>query len=277
MREIFLPENPELNKRIAMVVEYDGNAYNGWQFQKTGVPTIQGELNKAIARVANHPVKLVCAGRTDAGVHACRQIIHFDTDATRKDFGWTVGTNTNLPRDISVQWAKEMDHHFHARFSCIERRYRYVIYNEKIPPGIMRKGMTWERRPLDSDKMSKAAQYLLGEHDFSSFRAVDCQAASPVKNIKSVSLKRLGKMIVIDIRANSFLYHMVRNIAGTLIEVGVGDKTIQWFKEVIDAKSREAAGVTALPNGLYFVDAIYGSEFKLPETGIGPNFLSWLD
>jgi len=276
MSELFPPISPDRPIRVAMVVEYDGAEYYGWQMQKTGVPTVQGELTRAISAVANHPVDLIVAGRTDAGVHACRQIIHFDTDAKRKEFGWTVGTNTHLPRNISVQWAKEMDHYFHARFSARERRYRYVIYNNQIPPGISRKNLTWEKRALDAQAMHRAAQSLVGTHDFSSFRAANCQAASPVKTLKQIDVSRHGQLVVIDVRADGFLYHMVRNIAGVLIEIGCGAEAENWCAHILSLQDRSLGGVTARPEGLYFVDAIYDDDVALPETQLGPNFLSWL-
>ncbi|WP_428244293.1 tRNA pseudouridine(38-40) synthase TruA [Gynuella sp.] len=276
MEEIFSPSNPDYPIRVAMIVEYDGSGYFGWQVQKTGVITIQSVLEEAISKVANHPVDTICSGRTDSGVHACRQVIHFDTNAIRKDYGWTVGTNTKLPDDISIQWAKEMNHHFHARFSTRERRYRYVIYNYPIPHSILRNGMTWIKYPLDHEVMNQAAQSLVGTHDFSTFRAANCQAASPVRTIKGISVERYGNMLVLDVRADGFLYHMVRNIAGVLIDIGSGRQPVDWCGYLLSLCDRNRGGVTAKAAGLYFVDAIYDSMFELPETPVGPNFLTWM-
>lgn len=274
--DVFPPSNPEYPVRVAMVVEYDGADYFGWQIQKSGVNTVQQQMTDAISLVADHPVDLICAGRTDSGVHASRQIIHFDTKAKRKEYGWTVGTNTRLPRNISVQWAREMPYTFHARFSAQERRYRYVIYNHSIPPGLLRKNLTWEKRPLDARLMDAAAQLLLGTHDFSTFRAANCQAASPVRTIKAVSVTRYGKLLVLDIQADGFLYHMVRNIVGVLLEIGCCRQPVEWINDLLSYKNRDQGGVTAPAAGLYFVDAIYDSKFDVPETVIGPNFLTWI-
>ena len=276
MSEIFHPRNPEYQRRIAMVIEYDGSQYYGWQIQKDGVASVQQTLTDAISKVANHPVQLFCAGRTDTGVHASRQVIHFDTNAVRKDYGWTVGTNTHLPASVSVQWAKEMDHSFHARFSALERRYRYVIYSNPIAPGLLRKHMTWHRWPLDASLMHEAAQAMIGTHDFSTFRASNCQAASPVRTVKAITVQQSGKMIVIDITADGFLYHMVRNLAGALMEIGQGKQPVTWIDTLLSYQNRNRGAVTALANGLYFVDAIYDAKFEVPQTYLGPHFLMHL-
>jgi tRNA pseudouridine38-40 synthase len=276
MSEIFPPRNPDYQRRVAMVIEYDGSQYYGWQIQKDGVASVQQTLTEAISKVANHPVSLFCAGRTDTGVHASRQVIHFDTDARRKDYGWTVGTNTHLPPTVSVQWAKEMNHDFHARFSALERRYRYVIYNNPIAPGLFRKHLTWHRWPLDAQAMHAAAQAMLGTHDFSTFRASNCQAASPVRTVKSISVQQTGRYIVIDITADGFLYHMVRNLAGALMEIGEGKQPENWISTLLAFQNRNQGAVTALANGLYFVDAIYDAKFEVPQTYLGPHFLMHL-
>ena len=274
MTELFSPKNPAYQRRVAMVVEYDGSHFNGWAIQKHGVPSVQKTLTEAISKVANHPVNLFCAGRTDTGVHASRQVIHFDTDAVRGEYNWTVGVNTKLPGTVSVQWAKEMDHHFHARFCALERRYRYVIYAHPIAPGLLRKHLTWHRWPLNATLMHEAAQHLLGTHDFSTFRASNCQAASPERTVKSISVIQTGKFIVIDVTADGFLYHMVRNIAGALMEIGQGNKPISWMDTLLSFQNRNKGAITALASGLYFVDARYDPKFEVPQTYIGPSFLS---
>lgn len=272
MAEVFPFLHPEHRHRVAMCVEYRGSHYYGWQIQKSGVPTVQAALTKAISRVANHPVELIVAGRTDAGVHASNQIIHFDTSSHRKEYGWTLGTNTLLPKDISVQWTKLVDTEFHARFSARERAYRYVVYNAPMPGGILRDGLTWERRPLDLARMRAAARLLLGEHDFSAFRAANCQAQSPVKEVRELGLVQQGRLIVLQARANGFLYHMVRNIMGVLLTIGRGDKPVEWAGEVLAGRDRNLGGVTAPAAGLYFVRAGYDRE-DLPRREAGPAFV----
>jgi tRNA pseudouridine38-40 synthase len=262
--------------RIALGVEYKGSRYRGWQRQASGVATIQEELEKALSRVADSPVVLNCAGRTDAGVHACGQVVHFDTQAERTLKAWVMGANINLPHDISVTWAKVMPAHFHARFKAIARRYRYVIYNDQIRPAHLGEEITWNHRPLDVERMREAAQYLVGEHDFSAFRAGQCQAKSPIKKMHHLRVTQHGKMIVLDLRANAFLHHMVRNIAGVLMTIGAGERPVEWMKEVLESRIRRTGGVTAHPFGLYLVQVEYPAEFVLPERYVGPHFLSGL-
>lgn len=263
-------------QRIALGVEYKGSRYRGWQRQASGVPTVQEVLEKALSRVADSPVSLLCAGRTDAGVHASGQVVHFDTQAERSLKAWVMGANINLPHDISVSWAQVMPAHFHARFKAIARRYRYVIYNDPIRPAHLGEEITWNHRPLDLERMQAAARHLVGTHDFSAFRAGQCQAKSPIKQMHHLRLARHGKMIVLDVRANAFLHHMVRNIAGALMTIGAGERPVEWIKEVLDGRSRRAGGVTAHPFGLYLVQVEYPAEFILPERYIGPHFLSAL-
>jgi len=262
--------------RIALGVEYKGSRYRGWQRQASGVATVQEELEKALSRVADSPVNLLCAGRTDAGVHACGQVVHFDTQAERTMKAWVMGANINLPHDISVTWAKVMPAHFHARFKAIARRYRYVIYNDQIRPAHLGEEITWNHRPLDVERMRQAAQYLVGEHDFSAFRAGQCQAKSPIKKMHHLRVTQHGKMIVLDLRANAFLHHMVRNIAGVLMTIGAGERPVEWMNEVLESRIRRSGGVTAHPFGLYLVQVEYHDEFELPERYIGPHFLSGL-
>ncbi len=260
--------------RFAACIEYDGSACHGWQKLKTGLPTIQGFVEKAIGQVANHSVSVVCAGRTDAGVHGCRQIIHFDTVSVRSERGWVFGSNTHLPDSIVMRWVKPVSENFHARFSALARRYRYVVYNHPVRPGHLNKGLTWNFRPLNVDRMREAAAHLKGRHDFTSYRAVQCQARNPVRTIEHITLNRFGDLIVIDVKANAFLHHMIRNIAGVLMEIGTGKREPVWAKEVLEAKDRSMGGVTAAPWGLYFVDVKYPEEFELPDEPLGPSFIT---
>jgi tRNA pseudouridine38-40 synthase len=263
--------------RIALGVEYKGSRYRGWQRQASGVRTVQETLEDALGKVANSPVSLMCAGRTDAGVHACGQVVHFDTQAERSMKAWVMGANINLPHDVSVTWAKVMPATFHARFKAIARRYRYVIYNDHIRPAHLGEEITWNHRPLDVTRMAAAAQALVGTHDFSAFRAGQCQAKSPIKQLHHLRVTQHGKMIVIDVRANAFLHHMVRNIAGVLMTIGTGERPVEWAGEVLQSRVRRTGGVTAHPFGLYLVQVEYHDEFALPERYIGPHFLTGFD
>lgn len=260
--------------RIALGVEYKGSRYHGWQRQSSGVLSVQQTLEEALSTVADSPVALHCAGRTDAAVHACGQVVHFDTRAVRSERAWTMGANINLPHDISVTWAREMPAHFHARFKATARRYRYVIYNDQIRPAHLGDQVTWNHRPLDAERMAEAAACLVGTHDFSSFRAGQCQAKSPIKTLHHLRVTRHGKMIVIDIRASAFLHHMVRNIAGVLMTIGAGERPVGWAAEVLACLDRRAAGATAHPFGLYLVQVEYPEEYALPTRFVGPHFLT---
>lgn len=242
--------------RIALGIRYDGSAYHGWQFQG-GHKTVQGEVERALSTVADHTVSTVCAGRTDAGVHASGQVVHFDTTSYRSGHDWIFGANSNLPSDISILWAKEVDEHFNARFSAQARRYRYVIYNHEIRPGILRKAMGWYYRLLDENQMRMAAQYFIGEHDFRSFQGAGCQSKISVRTIFQIEIFRIQRMVVVDIRGNSFLLHMVRNIIGVLVAIGSGEKKPEWAGIVLKAKDRRQGGVTVSPNGLYLVEVTY--------------------
>ncbi|MBW5802430.1 tRNA pseudouridine(38-40) synthase TruA [Coxiella endosymbiont of Ornithodoros amblus] len=258
--------------RIALGIRYDGSAYHGWQVQEA-LKTVQGKVEKALSAVANHPVFVTCAGRTDAGVHATAQVVHFDTTAYRSDHAWVFGANSNLPHDISVLWAKEVDEDFHARYSAIARRYRYIIYNHEIRPAILRKAIGWHYyRSLDEKRMQAGAQYLIGEHDFSSFQGAGCQSRTPMRKILQIEIYRIRRMVVIEVQANAFLLHMVRNIAGVLMAIGSGEKHPDWARTVLKAKDRQLGGVTVPPNGLYLVEVDYPSHFKLPRTPLGPFF-----
>jgi len=262
--------------RIALGVEYKGARYRGWQRQEDGVPSVQAALEKALSKVADEPVSVICAGRTDAAVHASGQVVHFDTAVERPLKAWIMGSNANLPGDISVTWAEVMPAHFHARFSAMARRYRYVIYNDPIRPAHQAEEVTWNHRPLDVSRMREAARALVGTHDFTSFRAVQCQAKSPVKTVHHLEVIEHGRFIVLDIRANAFLHHMVRNFAGVLMTIGAGERPVEWAAEVLAARDRRAGGVTAHPYGLYLVRVEYPEEFVLPERYLGPHFLSSL-
>lgn len=261
-------------QRYVACVEYDGAGYHGWQSLASGLPSIQQSVEAALGGVANHLVAVVCAGRTDAGVHGCRQIIHFDSTADRSERSWVFGANTHLPDSIVVRWVRPISQNFHARFSAQARHYRYVIYNAPVRPAILIKRVTWNYRPLDERRMNEAARYLVGEHDFSSYRAVQCQAKSPVRNITRLCVNRWGDLLVIDVQANAFLQHMVRNIAGVLMAIGSGNRDSHWALEVLDARDRRQGGVTAPSYGLYFVNVIYPSEFDLPEDPPGPSFIA---
>lgn len=263
--------------RIALGVEYKGSRYRGFQRQRAGVPSIQESLEKALSKVAGGAqVVLSCAGRTDALVHASGQVVHFDTVVERTMHSWVMGANLNLPADISVSWAKAMPQRFDARFSAMARRYRYVIYNDQIRPAHMAEEVTWNHRPLDIELMRQAAQILVGTHDFSAFRARQCQAKSPVKTVHHLHLIEHGRFIVLDIRANAFLHHMVRNFAGVLMTIGAGERPVEWVREVLESRVRRTGGVTAHPYGLYLVQVEYPQEFDLPQRYLGPHFLSGL-
>lgn len=259
--------------KIALAVEYDGAEYHGWQRQKHDTETVQEKLETAIAYVANDSVNLVCSGRTDAGVHGCEQIAHFETTVSRTSKSWVFGINSRLPENIRVNWAIKVPDDFHARFNTTARRYHYVIYTSPIRPALLSKYVSWCQYPLDVVAMAKASKYLEGEHDFTSYRAVACQNKQPVKTIHHATVKQYGHYIVLDIQASGFLMHMVRNIAGVLIKIGSGTKQPIWAKEVLEAKNRTAADRTASPYGLYFVRAYYdGIDF--PMLPLGPSFLN---
>ena len=255
--------------KYAIGVEYTGTDYSGWQRQQK-VASIQQHLENAIGYVADHPVQLICAGRTDAGVHAIEQVAHFESDAQRDNRAWLLGSNCRLPGDIRIKWVVPVEQNFHARFSAKARSYRYIILNNDVPSALFHDKVVWEYKPLDHIIMHEAAQVLLGEHDFSAFRAVGCQAKSSNRKIHEIGLTRQGDLIYLDIKANAFLYHMVRNIAGSLMIVGSGEQPLEWFSDVLLSKDRNRADVTAPANGLYFVRAYYAGKFKLPVKGKKP-------
>lgn len=259
--------------RIALGIEYDGSRYYGWQRQQE-VRSVQEKLEKALSQVANEPVSVFCAGRTDAGVHATGQVVHFETSADRKDSAWTLGINANLPKDIAVRWVHSVASEFHARFSATARRYRYIIYNQRLRPAVMGQGVTHFHLPLDARLMHEAAQCLLGEYDFTSFRAVQCQSRTPWRHVMQVQVSRYGSYIVVDIKANAFVHHMVRNIVGSLMEIGCGHRPVCWMAELLAAKDRTLAAATARPEGLYLVSVDYPSRFAIPKPPMGPLFLA---
>lgn len=249
--------------RIALGIEYDGSAYNGWQRQH-GARTVQAELETALSRVANEAVALSCAGRTDSGVHALYQVVHFDTVAERSARSWVLGTNSNLPPDVAVLWARRVPPDFHARFSATSRLYHYLILNRQARPGQWHGKVTWECRPLDCAQMAVAASYWLGEHDFSSFRAQGCQARHPVRTVHQCEVSERAGLIVLSVEANAFLQHMVRNFAGVLLDIGMGRHPPEWARDVLEYRARERGGVTAPPHGLYLSAVRYPAEFELP-------------
>ena len=257
--------------RIACAVEYDGSGFCGWQRQDH-VRSVQGDVEAALSKVANHDVRVVCAGRTDSGVHASWQIIHFDTRAERSERSWVLGTNANLPDDAGLLWAREVDDDFHARFSAQARSYRYVIFNRDVPSALLHRRATWVHQALDVSGMQEGARYLLGEHDFSSFRALACQAKSPVRTIYRLDIKRSGAYLYLDVEANAFLHHMVRNIAGVLMAVGRGVQNSHWVQGVLDKRDRTQGGVTAPAGGLYLVGVRYPEKFGIESLGIVPEF-----
>ncbi|WP_343553674.1 tRNA pseudouridine(38-40) synthase TruA [Pantoea sp.] len=266
-----LPEGKTL--KLALGIEYDGSRYYGWQRQNE-VRSVQEKLEKALSKVADHPVVVFCAGRTDAGVHGTGQVVHFETTSPRADAAWTLGVNANLPADIAVRWVKAVPEEFHARFSATARRYRYVIYNHRLRPAILAQGITHFYHPLDVEKMQRAGQVLIGENDFTSFRAVQCQSRTPWRNVMHLNVTRHGPYVVVDIKANAFVHHMVRNIVGSLMEIGCGNQPEEWMATLLAAKDRTLAAATAKAEGLYLVAVDYPSHFALPQPALGPLFLA---
>lgn len=252
--------------RIALGLEYDGAGFHGWQSQPNG-NTVQDSLERALAEVAGGRMRVVCAGRTDAGVHALCQVVHFDTPALRPDSAWVRGTNAHLPDQVAVRWAQTVDAEFHARFSARSRSYRYLLHNHPVRPALNHGRMGWYHHPLDVEEMRRAALHLLGEHDFSAFRAAECQAKSPVKTLSRADVSRCGDMVVLEFRANAFLHHMVRNLVGALVAVGRGKHPPGWVAEVLAGRDRGRAAPTFSPAGLYFDGAEYESRWCLPGAG----------
>lgn len=255
--------------RIALGVEYNGTHFAGWQVQPEQ-RTIQGCLELALGVVANHPVKTVAAGRTDSGVHALQQVAHFETAVERDERNWILGLNTNLPDDINITWAKPVANDFSARFSALNRSYRYVILNRVSRSAIHKDKMWWLFSPLDVERMQSAADLLVGHHDFSAFRAKLCQAHSPVKTVEHIQVTRRGDLIAIDVKAQSFLHHMVRNLVGVLVPIGEGRKPVEWAKQVLEGRDRSHGGITSPPQGLYFMNVEYPKEYLLPTVSAFP-------
>ena len=262
--------------RVALGISYNGQNYSGWQSQLSG-NTIQDKLEAALGRFATHPVKTLCAGRTDAGVHGLMQVVHFDTPLDRPASSWVRGTNTFLPADIAVQWAQPVPDDFHARGSAVARRYAYVLLQSPVRPSVDAGRVGWVFHPLDHDAMQQAADHLTGEHDFTSFRASACQAKSPVKTLSRIRISRrgLGEPHAelgwspcywrFEFEANAFLHHMIRNIMGCLVAIGRGDHSAQWMQQVLEARSRKAAAPTFSPDGLYFQGPVYDAAWGLPQ------------
>jgi tRNA pseudouridine38-40 synthase len=251
--------------RYAIGLEYDGSEFFGWQIQRQE-PTVQGCLEAALARVADQEIRAVCCGRTDTGVHALGQVAHFDSSAERAERDWVLGLNSHLPAGVSVLWIRQVDESFHARFSAFSRTYRYLVLNRWIRPALDARRMSWCRLPLDAEGMHEAAQALRGEHDFTSFRAGACQARHAVREIHDIAVRRSGEVVTLEVTANGFLYHMVRNIAGTLLRVGQGNAEVGWPAQVLALQDRSKAAPTAAPEGLYFVRARYPQQYGLPAT-----------
>ena len=257
--------------KFAACIEYDGSQFFGWQ-RLSHAPTVQAQVEQALSKVANETIAVICAGRTDTGVHGIGQIIHFETTAQRALQGWLLGSNVNLSDAVCMRWLQPVDEAFHARFSAKSRRYRYVILNRLARPALLAKRVYWQHQTLDADAMHEAAQVLVGEQDFSSFRAAGCQARHAIREIFSVSVTREVDFIYIDIVANAFLHHMVRNIVGSLLKVGNAERPISWIAEVLALHDRRKAGVTAPAQGLYFVHVDYPAEFNLPTHYQLPHF-----
>ena len=257
--------------RIALTLEYDGSGFCGWQSQAGG-GAVQDALESALSLVADAPIRVACAGRTDAGVHAIGQVVHFDTAALRPDTAWVRGVNSHLPASVAVRWAQSVPDDFHARFSATGRRYRYVLLNRGERPGLMAKRVGWFHRPLDVDAMRAAAGLLLGEHDFSAFRAIECQAKSPVKTLRRADVTRHGDLLVFDFEASAFLHHMVRNIVGALVYVGKGAHPPEWVGELLAGRDRARAAPTFEACGLYFAGVDYDPVWQL-KVGAGDTAL----
>lgn len=254
---------PSGTLRYGAVVEYEGSQFCGWQRQAhcTGVQQV---VEKALSSVAAQPVSVACAGRTDTGVHAWHQVIHFDSTTERAPRNWMLGANANLPAGVRLHWVEHMPAQFHARFSAVSRTYRYLILNRPVKPAVMHSGLSWCRYPLSAKPMAEAAQALIGEQDFSAFRGAGCQSNTPMRNVKSIEVFQQGDIIAIEICANAFLLHMVRNIAGALIEVGRGKQPVSWIGALLAGRDRTKSAATAPAAGLYLIDVGYPEQFTLP-------------
>ena len=249
--------------RIALGIEYDGTDFLGWQRLRHG-QTVQAAVESALSFVADAAVEVTCAGRTDAGVHARCQVVHFDTQAQRSERSWILGANSRLPRSVAVRWARDVGDDFHARYSATARRYRYLILNRPVRAALDARYVAWERVPLDAQAMHAAAQALVGEHDFSAFRAIACQAHTARRDLREISVTRDGEHVSLEVEANAFLHHMVRNIVGSLLLVGRGEQPAAWIAQLLDGRNREVAGPTAVPHGLALLAPRYPARFGLP-------------
>lgn len=250
--------------RLAAGIEYDGSAYNGWQYQPHA-PSVQETVEAALSQIADEPIRVVCAGRTDTGVHASGQVVHFDTAAARAPHQWVMGANSRLPPDINLLWLKPVMEDFHARFRAQRRTYRYLILNRPQRSALLARRATVVYERLDVEPMQEAAKLLIGEHDFSSFRAAACQASSAIRRIEYFRINRLGELVLLEVCANAFLHHMVRNFAGSLIAVGKGEQPAQWVGELLEAKDRRLAAATAPAQGLYLSHVAYPACYALPQ------------
>ncbi|MDR1075919.1 MAG: tRNA pseudouridine(38-40) synthase TruA [Xanthomonadaceae bacterium] len=251
--------------RYALGVEYDGSGFRGWQhLGEEGGASVQGALQAALSRVAAVPLEVICAGRTDAGVHAVCQVVHFDTDVVRSPRGWVLGTTTYLPPAVCARWCVPVADGFSARFSARARRYRYRLVNRMVRPALHRQTLAWEHRPLDAEAMHRAAQALVGEQDFSAFRAAHCQARHARRELQWINVRREGEIVEVEVQANAFLHHMVRNIVGSLLEVGAGTQDMGWIGRLLQGRDRTLAGPTAPPEGLVFVGPLYPPRWSLP-------------
>lgn len=254
--------------RIALGLEYDGRSFSGWQSQPTG-GTVQDALERALSIIAGEPIRVIAAGRTDAGVHASMQVVHFDTAAMRPDMAWVRGVNSHLPHSVAVQWARPVDEQFHARFSARGRSYRYVLFNHPVRPALLHGRAGWCHNPLNLELMQRAASLLVGSHDFSAFRAAECQAKSPIKQLKQLDISRGGYLIHFDLHADAFLHHMVRNLVGSLVHVGKGRQTPDWLAQVLESRDRSKAAATFAPDGLYLNGVEYAEHWGLPAMPTG--------
>jgi tRNA pseudouridine38-40 synthase len=262
--------------RTALIVSYNGQPFRGWQYQSEKIPTVQRDLTRALSIVADRDVVVHCAGRTDTGVHATKQVVHFDCAVDRPNKAWVMGVNAHLDDNVAVEWAGQVADDFDARRTASARHYLYLVHNNQIRSALMPEYLTRERRVLDEKAMDEAAQSFVGEGDFSSFRAANCQSNSPMRNVMNVGVKRYNDMVAIDIKANAFLHHMVRNIAGTLLDVGSGRKPVTWIAELMSKKDRTLAGMTASPNGLFLVDVDYPAGAGIPRSTRLPHFLQFI-
>jgi tRNA pseudouridine38-40 synthase len=249
--------------RLAVGIEYAGTRYAGWQRQQSA-PSVQAEVERALGQVAGHPVAVTCAGRTDAGVHALGQVAHFETEAERPLRGWLLGTNGHLPPDIALTFVVPAADGFHARYSALARTYRYLILNRPTRAALLNQRALWRHAPLDAERMHEAAQALRGEHDFSAFRAAECQSRVPIRRLDRIEVRRAGDLVTVEVTANAFLHHMVRNIVGSALEVGEGARPVEWLAELLGSRDRRAAGPTAAPGGLYFARVDYPAGLGLP-------------